>query len=375
MQWFDVIVVGLGAMGSAAADHLAARGRRVLGLDRYRPPHTLGSSHGRTRIIREAYFEHPAYVPLVQRAYENWSRLEHDTGQRLLLQTGGLMIGPPQGVLVQGATSSARQHHLTYETLSAEDIRKKFPAYHPSDDMVAIWEPRAGVLFVEKCIEAQLQRAHAQGATLRYEEPVSAWRVRGDGVEVTTPQGKYQAEKVVFSAGPWLEALVPALRLPLTVERQVQFWFKPRAHAQWFSAQNFPVFIWEYEPDRFFYGFPDLGDGVKAAFHHEGRLTTAGTAKRDVEPHEAHALHAVLARRLPQAAGELLDSAACLYTNTPDTHFLIDFHPGHPHVLIASACSGHGFKFASAIGEALADLLIEGRSRFDLGLFRRARLK
>ena len=317
MNPFDVIVVGLGAMGGAAADHLAQRGQRVLGLDRYRPP---------------------------------------------------------QGVLVQGATASAKQHHLMYETLSAEDIRGRFPAFHPEEEMVAVWEPRAGVLFVEKCIEAQLQRAHAHGATLRYEEPVTAWRVQGDGVEVSTPQGKYQAQRLVFSAGPWLDALVPALRLPLTVERQVQFWFKPRAHAQWFSAQNFPVFIWEYEPDRFFYGFPDLGDGVKAAFHHEGQLTTVETARRDVESHEAHALHAVLARCLPQAAGERLDSAACLYTNTPDAHFLIDFHPDHPHVLIASPCSGHGFKFASAIGEVLADLLIEGRSRFDLGLFRRARL-
>ncbi len=357
-------------MGSAAAYHLTRRGYRVLGLDRFRPPHPYGSSHGQTRIIREAYFEHPLYVPIVQRAYELWSELEREVGRTLFRQTGGLMIGVPDGVLVAGARRSAEAHHLPHEILSASAVRDRFPAFRPTEEMVAVWEPRAGILFPEACIEAHLELASARGAELRFEEPVRAWEPDGDGVRVWTSRDAYRGGRLLLSVGAWATQLLQDLELPLTVERQTLFWFRPRAHPERFGPDRCPIYIWEYEPDRFFYGFPDLGTGVKTARHHEGEITDPDTVRREVASEEAEAIRTLLGRYLPGADGLLLDSEVCLYTNTPDGHFLIDAHPAYPQVCIASPCSGHGFKFASAIGEILADLLLDGRSRFDLSPFR-----
>ena len=321
----DVIVAGLGAMGSAAACALARRGHRVLGLDRFAPPHREGSSSGRTRIIREAYFEHPAYVPIVERAYEAWAALERDSGRTLLRETGGLMIGPPDGVL-----------------------------------------------FPEDCVAAHLEVAARAGAELRTGEPVESWEPDGEGVLVRTPRGTHRAARLVLAPGAWLARLVPELALPLVVRRQLLFWFSTHEPAE-FAPGRFPVFIWEHEAGRFFYGFPEFGDGVKVARHGEGRIVEPDDVRRDVAGHEADDLRLQLARHLPAACGALRESAVCLYTCTPDGHFIMDAHPAHPQVTIASVCSGHGFKFASAIGEILADLATGERPRFDLSMFRLGR--
>jgi sarcosine oxidase len=368
---YDVVVAGLGAMGSAAACELARRGLRVLGLDRHAPPHAFGSSHGETRIIREAYFEHPVYVPLVQRAFELWRALEHASGATLLRETGGLMIGRLDSVLVEGALRSARLHRLPHEVLSAAEVRKHFPALRPDDDMIAVHEPRAGILFPEACIGAFLARAHQQGAELRSDEAVRRWETGSDGVRVFTGQGEYRARRLIVSAGAWVNELLPGHELPLRIERQVLHWFEPVSLADQFAPERCPIHLWQFDEGRFFYGFPDLGTGVKAGFHHDGEATTADSVRRDVAPAEIEAVRSVMRRFLPGADGPLRSSIVCLYTNTPDEHFLIDTHPRHPDVLIASPCSGHGFKFAPVIGEILADLAQDISPGFDLSLFRR----
>jgi sarcosine oxidase len=367
---FDVVIVGLGAMGSAAAFHLSKRGLRVLGLDRFTPPHTFGSSHGQTRIIREAYFEHPIYVPLVQRAYVLWHELARLAGQDLFLQTGGLMIGPPQGVLVTGAQRSADLHGLPCQRLDGGEVGQRFPALQPAPEMVAVWEPRAGVLFPERCVSVHLSLARAAGAALRFDEAVLGWETRGPGVRVWTGQDSYSASHLVLSAGSWIQSLLPDWPLPVQVERQVLFWFEP-ADAVTVRPQRCPIHLWEPAPGRFFYGFPDLGEGVKLARHHEGERTTPDAVRREVNPDEIAEMRD-LARRFVPGAGEICRSTAvCLYTNTPDEHFLIDWHPACPQVLVVSPCSGHGFKFSSVIGEIVSDLLVRGEPPFDLSLFRR----
>ena len=372
MSGYDVIVAGLGAMGGAAASVLARRGRRVLGLDRFAPPHREGSSSGRTRIIREAYFEHPAYVPIVQRAYEAWAALERDSGRTLFRQTGGLMIGPPDGVLVGGALRSAREHALRHEIVPSEDLARRWPALRPDVGVVGVWEPRAGVLFPEECVAAHLELAARTGAELRTGEPVLSWEADGEGVAVRTSRETYRAERLVLAPGAWLMRLLPDLSLPLTVRRQLAFWFEPIATGA-FAPERLPVFIWEHEPRRYFYGFPDFGDGVKVARHGEGEIVEAEHAHRAVARGEEEDLRLQLARYLPAACGPLRETAVCLYTCTPDGHFIVDSHPAHPQVTIASVCSGHGFKFASAMGEILADLATGERPRFDLSMFRIAR--
>ena len=365
----EVIIVGLGAMGSACAYHLARRGIRVLGLDRFAPPHAFGSSHGRTRIIREAYFEHPLYVPLVRRAYGLWTELEKLTGRSLFRQTGGLMIGKPDSVVVAGAVRSAQEHSLPHEVLPGAEVRYRFPALHPTDDMVAVWEPRAGILFPEICLEAHLTLARNLGAELHTEEPVLSWEGNGDGVRVTTSKGAYHAGQLVLTAGSWIQSLVTDLKLPLVVERQVQFWFEPKRPLE-FQPERCPIHIWEHEPGRFFYGFPDLGEGVKVACHHEGEIANPDSINREVRPEDIEAMRAVVRQFLPDADGPLRSAVVCMYTDTPDGHFFIDRHPAHPRVLIASPCSGHGFKFSSVIGDVLASLLTGGPMQFDLSLFK-----
>lgn len=363
----DIIVAGLGAMGSATAFHLARRGLRVIGLDRFTPPHDQGSSHGQTRIIRQAYYEEPAYVPLVLRAYELWRELEALTGLPLLRVTGGVMLGHPEGVLVRGARRSAQEHALPHAVLSAATVRERFPGLNPADDMIGIYEPEAGMLFPELCIQAHLQAARQHGASLRFEEPLVAWRAKGGGVEVQTAQGSYQAAGLVWSVGAWLPEWLPSLSLQ--VERQTLFWFSPASDTACFSADRCPIYMWEYAPERFFYGFPQWGEGVKVARHHEGEACTPDTVRRSVGESEVAEMRSLLAQYLPAANGALVRSAVCLYTNTPDRHFLLDRQPDHPQVWLVSPCSGHGFKFSSAIGEMVADLVTTGHTGHDTALF------
>ncbi|MFI5231785.1 MAG: N-methyl-L-tryptophan oxidase [Gemmatimonadales bacterium] len=369
---FDAIVVGLGAMGSSTVYQLALRGQRVLGIDQFTPPHAFGSSHGKSRIIREAYFEDPLYVPLVKRAYNGWAELQARSGKRVLSRTGGLMIGAPDGIVVTGARASAVEHQLPYEELSAAELRARFPALTPPDDAVAIWEPRAGALDPEAAIEAQLALARAANAELRFGEKVTKWRATSTGVEVTTFTGTYSAARLVIAAGSWVSHLVPELALPVTVERQAVCWFDP-LEADQFTPNRFPIFIHEYAPGRTWYGFANFGDGVKAALHHQGETTTAHTVRRAVDDAEVAAVRDLLKRFIPAANGPLRATTVCLYTNAPDDHFILDTHPEHPEVFIASPCSGHGFKFSIAIGELIADEIAGEPRRFDLTPFRLAR--
>lgn len=366
---YDVIVAGLGAMGSATACQLARRGMHVLGLDRFTPPHAFGSSHGETRIIREAYFEHPVYVPMVQRAYELWRDLEQESGTTLLHETGGVMIGRSDSELVKGARHSAELHGLRHEMLTAGEVHERFPALHPENDMVAVWEPRAGVLFADACINAHLAQARRHGAELHYEEPTLRWEPEGEGIRVITTEGEYRARQLIVTAGAWITALFPDL--PLRVERQVLFWFDEASASEMFTPERCPVHLWQFDGRRFFYGFPNLGKGVKVAFHHGGEITTIDYPRREVAPEEVEEVRSAMRRFLPTANGTLSATTVCTYTNTPDEHFLIDHQPEYPHVLIASACSGHGFKFSPVIGEILADLAQGKQPRFDLSLFRR----
>jgi sarcosine oxidase len=377
----DVLVVGLGAAGAAVCHEVARRGASVIGIDRFSPPHTLGSTHGRTRIIREAYFEHPLYVPLVQRAYELWAELEELTGSVLYRRTGGLMMGPPDGVLVQGALESARTHGLEHEELSVEAVRRRFPGLLPAEGWHAVLEPRAGILMPEAAVRVLLHLARGYGAELRLETSVEGWRVTDGGdVVMATSQGEVRARYAVFAAGPWLNPLLAAqqggstpLQLPLRVERQVSHWFDPAPGVHVFRPDACPIAIWEYGRDRFFYTFPDLGHGVKAGIHHEGGTVDPESADRTVGMAEEARMRGLLELYMPGSAHSVRDSNVCLYTNTPDGHFIVDAHPRHDRVLLLSPCSGHGFKFAPAIGEVAADMLLDGGSSFELTPFRVSR--
>jgi sarcosine oxidase len=376
---YDVIVVGLGAMGSATAHELARRGRRVLGLERFTPAHDRGSSHGHSRIIRQAYMEHPDYVPLLLRAYELWARIERDSSQRLLTITGGLMIGPADSAVVAGSLRSAQEHGLAHEMLDAVEIRRRFPPFNASPETIALYAPNDGMLAPEASIRAFLGQAARLGAELHFEEPLLSWEpTPSGGVRVTTGRGVYEAERLVITAGAWAPELLAGLKLPLEVERQVLYWFEPVGGLAPFLPERFPIYIWEVRPGIDLYGFPAQAGppgGVKVAFYRleEQGICTPETIDRAVYPHEVAHMRATLAECLPALNGELRATATCMYTNTPDQHFAIGLHPHQPQVVLASPCSGHGFKFASVIGEVLADLALDGATRLPIGLFDIAR--
>lgn len=367
---YDVIVVGLGVMGSATAYTLARRGLRVLGIDRHLPPHAYGSSHGKTRMIREAYSEHPQYVPLVRRSYQLWDELGHDAGGRTFLRkTGGLYIGPSDSPTVKGALSSAMQYRIPHEVLSAGKLHRRFPAFSPLEEWVGVYELRAGMLFVEPILEAYLEMAKLKGAELRLGDEVLSIDVSGGVVRVATARGTHEAGQAVVAVGPWTPELLGDLALPLTVERQVSHWFDPARDAQYFAPDRMPVSIWEYGPSKYFFTMPDAGDGVKVGLHHGGDAATPESVRRTVSPDEMAYITDMLRRFLPFAKGHLNASATCLYTNTPDGHFIVDRHPGHPEVIVLSPCSGHGFKFAPALAEGVLELVEGRRPTFDLSPF------
>lgn len=370
MERYDAIVLGLGGMGSAALAHLAQRGIRVLGLEQFHPAHALGSSHGGSRLIRKAYHEDPAYVPLLLRAYELWSDLERRTGSALLLKTGGLMAGYEGCEVVEGAARSAREHHLTHQLLTAADIRRRFPMLRPADDECAVYEPDAGVLFPETCVLAHLHAAVAEGAEARFGTRVESWALDGDGVVVTTASGRISADRLVICAGPWSGEIMSAFGLPLQVERNVMHWFDPREHAERFEASTFPIYILQRRGVTPLYGCPLLpGQGVKVAFHYSEQFTTPAEIERQVAPSEVDTIRRALQSWIPDAAGTWRRSTVCMYTNTPDKHFVVGLHPQDPRIVFAGGFSGHGFKFCPVIGEILADLALQGRATHPISLF------
>jgi len=370
-QQYDTIVVGVGGMGSAALYHLARRGDRVLGLERFDIPHAMGSSHGVTRIIRLAYFEDPAYVPLLRRAYQLWRELQAEAGEQLLFITGGIDAGPAGSMVVEGSLRSCREHHLEHEVLTSAELTRRFPGYRLPADTVAVFQPDGGFLLSERAIVAHVNAAVAHGAEVHGRERVLDWEAPGDGVVVRTERGEYRAKRLVLTAGAWAGTLVEGLAGLAVPERQVLIWMQPR-RPELFTPERFPVFNAEL-PEGHVYGFPIYGiPGFKfGLYHHFGERIDPETLDREVvTPRDEEALRRPVERHFPDAAGPTTALKVCMFTNSPDEHFLIDRHPEHPEVTVAAGFSGHGYKFCSVVGEILADLALEDETLHDVRLFR-----
>lgn len=365
----DVIVVGLGADGSAAAARLAERGAKVLGLEAFGRGHTNGSSGGLTRVIRLAYYEHPDYVPLLKRAWELWRDLERATGEDILRQTGGVYVGPREGELVAGSLRSAREHSLEHDLLEPAALHARLPLFRFDPDWWGLAEATAGYLIPDRAIAAHLRLAERHAADLRFEERVAAWARDGSGVRVTTDRGTYRADRLVIAAGAWNGHLLPAVAPLLAVKRVPLFWFEPVAERE--ALATLPVYIVDSGLGHGSYGFPYLADqGLKIATYGAGTPADPDTIDRETHPADEAPLRAFIKERLPVADGPVRMTKICMYTVTPDEHFIVDVDGP---VTYASACSGHGFKFASVMGEVLADLALEGRTRHPIGFLSAAR--
>ncbi|WP_181776514.1 N-methyl-L-tryptophan oxidase [Amycolatopsis pittospori] len=376
MSHYDVIVIGLGGMGSAAAYRLARRGQRVLGIDQFAPVHNLGSSHGGSRVTRQSYFEDPAYVPLLLRAHELWDGIERDSGRKIFTRCGGIMLGTPDSRTVSGSLLSAREWDLPHELLDAPEIRRRFPTMNPDDDEIALYEENAGFVVPEGSVAAHLQLAARAGAELRHEEKVLSWQQTSTGVRVGTSQNFYTAGRLVICPGAWAPALLAELGIEFTIERQVQYWFAPSGGAEPFHAERHPIYVWEGENGRQFYGFPSHDDAgsVKVAFFRGGETCTPETIDRTVHAEEIDEMSEFVGRKMPALPGGFLRAATCMYTNTPDEHFVIARHPAYERVVVACGFSGHGFKFVPVVGEVLADLVVDGATAHPIALFDPARL-
>ncbi len=369
-QTYDVIVVGVGGMGSAACWQLARRGQRVLGLERFDIPHAHGSSHGVTRIIRLAYYESPAYVPLLKRAFALWREAGEAFDERLLYTTGSIDAGPDGGGVFEGSLASSIAHDLRHQVLSGSEVNRRFPGYRLPDTHHALLQPDGGFVLSERAIVAHVAMAQRLGADIRARESVTAWEpIAGGGVRVTTTRGTYEAGRLVLAPGAWIGDLVPSLKALAIPERQVLGWFQPADPAK-FAPEAFPVLNLMVEEGRYYllpiWGVPGLKIGL---YHHLGETGTADSLSRDVTPGDEDVLRRCLARYFPEANGPTMALHTCLFTNTPDEHFIIDRLPGNEDVIVASPCSGHGYKFASVVGEIIADLATTGRSAFDLSMF------
>lgn len=372
---YDVIVVGVGGMGSAALWQLARRGKRMLGLERWDIPHAHGSSHGVSRIIRLPYYESPDYVPLVRRAFELWREIEAVTGRELMVTTGSIDASPDDDPLFQGALAAARLHDLEHEVLTAPEVNARFPGYALPASHSAVFQPDGGLIASERAIVAHVEAAQAAGAEVRAREPVQDWEVRDGGVRVTTAQGVYHAETLVLTAGAWMAELAPMLAGHAVPERQVLAWLQPQILAN-FTPARFPVFNLQV-PEGRYYGLPiyDVPGFKFGRYHHRGETGAADAVSREPDADDEHLLRAFASRYFPTGAGPTLSLRACMFTNTADEHFIVDHHPQHDNVVLASPCSGHGYKFASVMGEVIADLATgNGTTAHDIDLFKVDRL-
>jgi sarcosine oxidase len=365
---YDAIVAGVGGFGSAALYHLARRGQRVLGLERFDVPHDLGSSGGVTRIIRLAYYEHSSYVPLLARSYELWRELEAEAGERLLVITGSVDASEEDGRIFSGSLASCREHGLEHEVLTAAELTRRFPGYRLPEGTMAVLQPEGGFLLPEGCIVAHVSLALAAGAEVRARERVLGWEPAGEGVRVRTDRGEYEAERLLLAGGAWTNELT-GLAL-VQAERQVLGWFQP-LRPELFAPERFPVFNVELGEDHF-YGFPVYGiPGFKLGrYHHLREQVDAESVDRTPRADDEAVLRPFAERYFPDGAGPVLTLKACLFENTPDEHFVVDLHPESPQVVCLGGGSGHGFKFCSVLGEIAADLAIEGETHHDIGLLR-----
>lgn len=376
-ETYDVVVVGLGAMGTAACDHLARRGVRVIGLERFDVPHPYGSSGGQTRLIRLAYYEHPDYVPLLRRAYRNWDELAERTGTQVLYRTGCLYAGPPEKDLIAGTRLSVREHGVPCEEVDRAELAERWGVFRVPESFAVLFEPEAGFVLCERAISLFAEEALAAGAVLRGRETVTSCRVEPGGVRVTTDRGEVHAGQVILAAGAWMPPLVGDLGVELRVTRQVLGWVWPPAEPERYELDRFPCWAIQDDAKGFrgvYYGFPMLpaegfgGErGLKLAHHWPGPTADPETLDRTPTGRDEEDFRPALRRYLPGADGPTLSLKVCMYTVTADQHFIVDRHPAYDRVTVACGFSGHGFKFSSAIGEALADLALEGRSELPIG--------
>jgi len=381
---YDAIVVGLGAMGSAALYQLAKRGARVLGVDRFAPPHNFGSSHGETRITRQAVGEGKEYVPLVLRSYEIWRELEAETGVDLLTVTGGLIMSSRGGTatsfglhgsgkFIEQTFRCAKEYNIKHDVLSAGDIRLRFPQFELVGDELGYYEDEAGFLNPENCIKTQLELAAKHGAEIRFNEKVLSYTADENGVEAVTDKGKYLAGKLIISAGAWVNEFI--VQDIFKIYRQVLYWFELNERSESYLLGNFPVFIWQFGrwADDFIYGFPALNGregGLKLATEQHLATTDPDEVNREISDEEIAQMYKnYVAPHLPGLNSRCVKAVTCLYTATPDEGFVIDRHPQHENVIIASPCSGHGFKHSAAVGDILAELALDNKTKFDLSRF------
>lgn len=359
---YDTIVLGLGGMGAATAWHLARRGQRVLGLEQFPFGHDRGSSHGESRIIRQAYFEHPDYVPLLKRAYDYWNELDGENGFETISLCGMFMAGKSDAAVISGTRHAAATHGLPLEEVSASDARSRFPNLRADPEMDILFDPLGGYLCVENCVDGHLLGARTAGADLRHLEEVLSWRRDGDGVCVTTVKGEHRASALVICAGPWTSGLLTELHLPLAAHRVAMAWFQPETDIHDVD-HGAPVFGMETD-EGFFYGFPCIGrDGVKVALHQPGSLLNdPDEVDRTVSEDDVKGIQDFASRHLVDLQLDPWTGKTCIYTMTPDEHFIVDRHPHHENVFIAAGFSGHGFKFTPVIGAIMADYCISGKT-------------
>ena len=370
----DVIIIGLGAMGSATSMFLSHNGIKVIGFDSYSPPHEFGSSLGHTRVIREAYHEGTTYVPIVQRAYEIWLEMNENSKVPIIETYGGLLIGRKTGD-IENALKSANKYDIPIKKMTSDEISQKFSVLNPPKEYIGLLESRGGAVFVENSINHMLNTALNNGSIHKYNERVVRWSKKSNYYLVETNLGNYKAEKLVFSSGAWITKLIPTLKLPIKIERQVLFWFSPRKNPDKFKSINLPNSGWDLDNGLSFYTMPNLENrGFKVAMHHNGEFVDPDTLIRESNDSDLKMVRGFLEEYIPDGNGELIDSKVCMYTDTPDQDFLIDSHPDDENIIICSPCSGHGFKFTPAIGEICSSLIINNSTKFDLDKFSLERL-
>jgi sarcosine oxidase len=367
---YNTIVVGVGGVGSATVYELAKRGKRVLGLERFDIPHDMGSSHGYTRIIRMPYYEHPSYVMLLKRSYELWRSIEQRAGEKLLHLTGSIDAGPADSWVFKGALQSALEYDLEHEVLTGRQINERFPGYKMPHETLGVFQPDGGFLVPERCIVSYVNAAIACGAEVHGRERVLDWEPLGSGVRVTTERDVYEAESLIITAGAWNHSLLNNLRGLLTPERQVLAWLQP-TRPEYFAPTRFPVFNLLVDEGRY-YGFPVFGvPGFKfGRYHHLEEAVDPETLDREPNLRDEQILREFAERYFPDGSGPTMSLKSCMFTNTPDGHFIIDKHPTYPQISFASPCSGHGFKFVSVLGEIMADLAERGETRHNIDLFK-----
>ncbi|RKD93755.1 N-methyl-L-tryptophan oxidase [Halopiger aswanensis] len=367
---YDVVVIGVGGMGSATTYHLAERGLDVVGLERYDIPHTMGSSHGITRIIRRAYYEHPDYIPLIERAYDLWDDLAEETGRDVIHRTGSIDAGPEGNVVFEGSLRSCEEHDIPHEVLTSAEVAERFPGYDLPEGHKALYQPDGGFVVPEQAIVGHAEAAQAAGAEVRARERVLDWEPTPDeGVRVETDRDTYEADAMVLAAGAWNYKFTDALEGLAVPERQVLGWFQPERPAT-FEPDNFPV--WNLKvPEGRFYGLPiyDVPGMKLGKYHHFDEDVDPDEYDREPNREDERLLREVVENYFPGAAGPTMRLATCMFTNSPDEHFILDTLPDHPQVAVGAGFSGHGFKFASVIGEILADLAADGETDHPIEMF------